>query len=482
MKVLIRLYSVLLRLFPAAFQAAFGAEMREVFTRSLAEARREGILAVLALLLREAVDLPASAMREHVYLLVNGQNPVAAASGASGEVTSLPQSRPPSSLLDAVLSGLPHLLVGSLMAFGPLLQFALGLEDQTSLGGIQIVPRIGLLVLVTCSLIAAIALRGKPWQASWYIYWLILVIAGLQFLTDLTGFNPLRRHGNTVIYFILPLVMAYTLYRVTRASRVAGALAALPLMLLTWFPFMEHSPMHRIDPGWEGLTHLVVWSGGALTAFAIARGLRAGPSVLLALGIAALAGIPYTIIGATQGGILPFDEPGPTPGAMLRIYVPHLVGVSTLVLGPQLARSLREMGLRAGRYGRWAYRLALFGLLLSFAGVLLDGTSNFISDLTPYWLPSLARPFLDVGTPIFVVAFCLLAVLAWKAGSLPGALDAALLITLGFTPFALLPGLPPMELRHWAVTAPVLAAAAGWMGIAVWVVVRQTRIKAKISG
>ncbi len=62
MRMLLALYRALLRLYPPAFRARFGAEMEDVFVAALAEARDP--LAAAALCVRELRDLPAAALAE----------------------------------------------------------------------------------------------------------------------------------------------------------------------------------------------------------------------------------------------------------------------------------------------------------------------------------------------------------------------------------------------------------------------------------
>jgi len=52
-----RLYALLLRLYPAAFRAEFGAEMTAVFTQALADARQRGRSALLTWCGREFTTL-----------------------------------------------------------------------------------------------------------------------------------------------------------------------------------------------------------------------------------------------------------------------------------------------------------------------------------------------------------------------------------------------------------------------------------------
>ncbi len=64
---LVHLYTELLRLYPSDFRAEFGEEMTAVFIEHLTDTTQRGFLALMALCLRELLDLPASLWHEHWY-------------------------------------------------------------------------------------------------------------------------------------------------------------------------------------------------------------------------------------------------------------------------------------------------------------------------------------------------------------------------------------------------------------------------------
>jgi hypothetical protein len=64
-----------------------------------------------------------------------------------------------------------------------------------------------------------------------------------------------------------------------------------------------------------------------------------------------------------MGGTLPFSEPDPSLQEVFRQYLPLLVMVLTIVLGPQLAAKLRIAGYESAKAGgKIFYRLALGGI------------------------------------------------------------------------------------------------------------------------
>ena len=65
LRVLVRLYGLVLELYPRGHREQYGAEMRAVFALTVEAARREGSLAVVRLCVRELHDLPAALYQAH---------------------------------------------------------------------------------------------------------------------------------------------------------------------------------------------------------------------------------------------------------------------------------------------------------------------------------------------------------------------------------------------------------------------------------
>jgi hypothetical protein len=61
-----KIYDFLLRLYPSLFRAEFGEEMRAVFLSRLSDSGREGLLPAAGVCGVELIDLPISAIREHL--------------------------------------------------------------------------------------------------------------------------------------------------------------------------------------------------------------------------------------------------------------------------------------------------------------------------------------------------------------------------------------------------------------------------------
>jgi hypothetical protein len=60
-----KIFAACLGLYPSRFRAEFGGEIREVFSESLRQAERRGLLSVLAVGLREISDLPINVISEY---------------------------------------------------------------------------------------------------------------------------------------------------------------------------------------------------------------------------------------------------------------------------------------------------------------------------------------------------------------------------------------------------------------------------------
>jgi hypothetical protein len=244
------------------------------------------------------------------------------------------------------------------------------------------------------------------WSAGWYIFWLLAVLVPLSLLSNFWDVpNFFYVFVQPLLWAFILIVIAWLLYRLSCQDAVKGILAALPVMGMTWF---LHQEFVRDDL--EGIITLISWLLIAVCAVLILRfnSLRAG--VLLALGANILIGLAYAYEGIYFGGTLNFDAPGANWIQVLRSFLPQWVAISTLVLGPLLARNIREIGFRIQPAGLWMYRLALSGLLLLiFCNVIasmiyttddlrrsLQGKEVFLNTIT--W----------IGLAIFITGFSLL--------------------------------------------------------------------------
>lgn len=86
------LYELLLRLYPRHFRDEFAREMRAVFSESLDQAAKQGILALVGVGLRELIDAPLTLMRVHWF---NWKKKGKATSGSTARFPPVPSSSLP---------------------------------------------------------------------------------------------------------------------------------------------------------------------------------------------------------------------------------------------------------------------------------------------------------------------------------------------------------------------------------------------------
>lgn len=371
------------------------------------------------------------------------------------------------------MGGLPHLLTGLIVGV-PLLLAAAGLPGQGSTQ-VSLLTK-GLGVVFVMAILGSFGWawqQGWPrWAASWYLYWGLapIMAAGVIINRWETG-NTWEKVSALLVQVIIPLAIAYLLYRIARYDRIRGLLAAIPLMMVVWTIYLELVP-----DGPEGVTWVGSWVLAGLAAVGVLRLNRLDAGLALVLGMTLLVGLPYAYLGIYMGGALPFSEPGPSLGAVFKNYVPILALSSSLALGPLLARIFRDLAMGSIPYDAWSYRLALFGLLLLLAVVV--SASYVTTNLERLWgpfpafTPSLGF-LIDLGLLAYTSGFFLLTWIAWRSGVLLGWFTILLifLIPLG-VPMALLFGLPNHIFDSSTLPMPLFfTLELGWMALAAWLVV-----------
>ncbi len=334
----VRLYALLLRLYPRRFHEEFAGEMQAVFSEAINEAARRGRPSLATTFLCEVWDLPGNALREHWS---QQEEPAMSTAMNFDDSTAGPMfDHQPGTWKDAALAGLPHLLV-VVLALLPLGTFK---------NGSTVYPV--WLFILPCFITAALALAwrcGWPrWAASWYVYVGIVVILLPQ-----------------IALFAVPLIIAGWLYWITRRDRIKGLLTATPLMLLFWSPVLEF-----VEPAIHNSIQLGMVLLAGVMAMAIVRLNNVRIGLWLALDASLLTGL-LAAYARTYWHYLPpeYSEP-PTLAALAGRFAPQLLVGSALVIGPLLFWGLWRIGQRSGRVGMLGYRLALGGLVLNLFGNL----------------------------------------------------------------------------------------------------------------
>jgi hypothetical protein len=355
---LIQVYRRLLPLYPARFQAEYAAEMEGVFAQAVGEAARQGRLALARRGWRELRDLPLAVLREH-WRERTGQEGIMKSLLENGLAAAADDGRPGTSLA-AWLAALPHLLVVG--AFSSSLLF--GLEN--ALAGWVVASALG---AVSLGALAGAWRAGWPrWSASWAFYWLVLAVAGLGLGGQALRLVQTQNVYEAALFGLLALVLPAAVYFVARRDRISGLLLGLPLLMAMWMPVLEFVPNAV-----RNVVQPAMWLSLGLVAYTLVRRGSVRLSYGLALGLNLLVGLAVAYSRAYLR-VYPADAPAEVRAAVpvfadfLYWFVPPLAALSTLVVGPVLARALWQLGRLGGALGAWASRLTLAGLLLALLG------------------------------------------------------------------------------------------------------------------
>ena len=440
-----RLYVFLLRLYPVDFQREFSGEMIQVFHEASQQAQGQGLRVLAVFFLKEFIDLPFSLLREHGWILFHKEarmsGTVNLQTNVGGMSAGLGFSEPPSSWKEILLAGLPYLAV-AYSGLATLLS-GLGLVPPKSLflPILSGVLAVGMLLAALGTFIFAWRKHWPRWSAGWYGFWFLAALAPVGLLMNLWDLpNFFYVFVQPLLWFVILMGIAWFLYRLSCQDAIKGVLAALPFMGLTWF---IHQEFVRDDL--EGAVTLVSWLLVALAAAAILRLNNLKVSVLLALGTNILIGLAYAFEGIYFGGTLNFDAPGPNGIQVLRSFLPHWVTVSTLVIGPLLARHYRKIGYRLQPLGLWLYRLVLLGLLLILTSNIMGMFVYTDGQLRAYLQggEQILNILAWVGLAVFSVGFGLFSRKAVQEKVIKKPLILPLLGLLSlFVPFGLMFGLP----------------------------------------
>lgn len=194
-RLFIFLYQQLLQVYPRSFRAEFGAEMEAVYDDLLADARRQGIMAVVSLVCRELAHAPGAILRAHCWACMH----TAQRTGRSPwGVLLLPEIDPQvverdgrHSRLQAALELLPFVLSGALLL---LLTYA---ENPGAQPGLQrqLEPlRAMAIFLATPASLLGLA-RGLPrWTYPW--------------LGFLAGYSAFVAHHLHMLWFFAATLLA----------------------------------------------------------------------------------------------------------------------------------------------------------------------------------------------------------------------------------------------------------------------------------
>ncbi len=417
-------YSLTLKLYPLPFQERFCGEMEEVFRAGLAAAQKQG--RSFTFILRELFHLPANLVNVYMWSMREGKGRPVAISNVGGGSTS-GVSLPGEGWGSSVLSGLPHILMGIVI-------ISSAIAESGALTSLDLQAAIFAAILLGV-VIYNIAKGWKRWSASWLFYLFFIGLIGLSRVMNLLSVSISEENYwlyNLAQVTLIPLLLAYILYKVACKDRLRGLLAAIPLMAVVWTYFLEFVPALPRSLAWGWIFLLAFIASGL-----ILRTKNFISALGLALAVPLIGGIPFAYLGVYQGGTLPFSEPGPSLAEAFRQYLPFVVSVLALVLGPQLAVKLRSIGYDSGKFGgKVYYRLALGGIVLGFVWSLLQW-ADFSSE--SHIASSILQAILISAIVVFLIGFILLARATYQNNASSG--DNSRLLELGalFLPLLFIP-------------------------------------------
>jgi len=363
---LLKFYSVMLRLYPRQFRHDFATEMQMVFGDALGSARQKGKLAVLRLFGREARELPRALAREHWQAVREGEGAMAksihSVSGASENNLEFVETHPRGwgEIFLAMLFFILFLLVDVV----PMLLVESGLLTWGDIGIKVVIISLAVLLIGAILLVFYLAWRKNwpAWSATWFLSFVtapLILVYGLSYLLFKNG--DYIRQG-PALYFIFPAIVAVVLYTATRRIPLHGLLASLPVLyLLWWVNNMESVP----DP----IEIAVMVPSIILICLVIAYLLRRGnwrTGLIAVLATNLVVGYLFSYAGIYHGGTLPLQclARGPSLVEVVRSLIPQYLATGAILLGPLFAWNIRQAGRSTGWIGRAGYHLALAGLLL----------------------------------------------------------------------------------------------------------------------
>ena len=480
---LLWLYRQALGLFPGSFRHEFEDEMTEVVRQASEQAGAQGRLAWLEFWLREFGTLPACLAREHWMAITQTEAEMSAQPALQGGNDQAPPAKagfPLARPRDLFLTALPHLLVGLLLCLAELGVLGNLLPKGSPLA----VPATIVFWLVVIGgllwvFISAWRSGWPGWSGAWLTYIGVLAFAGLGALTMVVGWEDGLNRSN-IFYLVLAALVSFGLYRITRGNALHGVLAGLTVVAVTGIPSFEFVP-----PGLKAGVAAFGWLALTLTSVLVLRAGTLPRSLPLAILGSLLILLPFAWVGIYHGGMLYFDAPGPSWVQVLRVGLPLFSLATCLLLGPQLARQLRQLEKADQVKHLWRYRLALLGELSLLAGVVFMVWQHTSDDV--HKVPEVATYLLAAGFLLLGLGTGLVVLLARR---LPGRVWAGgLYLALLGLPWALLASLPgpveyfarttgkfPLALTHYPEFGLHLSALF-WALLAAWVILSGERSK-----
>lgn len=477
-----RVYAFFLCLYPAHFRQQYSQPMAQVFGDCcLAAQHRNGLAGLAGAWLNALVDFVISVFKE--YLAETRLKRAAAMDGLSHMLTGrfemgiwaldFDQEDKPGSWRDALLAALPFAFF-LLAAFLPELLIAFGvkspfLESYYAKGVGIVLGGLGIPVLLAAIYYARKA--GYPrWFGTWVMFVLVPVIAGFTALGKAVG--PDVQDIYDVFFAILPLAIAYLLYRAARKDLLSGLLACLPMLLVLWYLNMEF-----IQPTARIILEICMWLLAGVTAAVIIRIGRLRTGLWIWLGLNLVVGLAVSLSASLFHQ--PISELLPVVWSrVLRDFVFFFITVSTVLIGPQIAARLRRMALPFGKPGMRAYRLVLLGVLLLLTYLVAHFAANgivggIVKTIFYHHRLTLAL-FVGLGITSYLLGIAWLWLLAARQDNLPGWGQSILLLMVPLClPLVTTQELSPLGSYGvgWIIDITLATAYVlhlGWLAAALW--------------
>jgi len=279
----------------------------------------------------------------------------------------------PDSWKQALLAGLPHVLMGIFMSLVYILdayEFVTAGKNLADVVGITLV--VFLIILLGFVLIIAKRTGWPTWVASWYPYAGLLIILPLLWIVQQVNVSdPIHW-----MMLVMPPLLALVLYWVARRDRIKEVLIALPVVTILSGALLEF-----FSPEVNVALDLWGWILTAVAAVMIVRlnNWRLGVWIFMALCI--LISITSALAYVYLNNIPLEHAPDKNIYEVVRYILPQFFTYSILVLGPQLVCLLRELGKRSGPMGMPGFHLIFWGLLIT---MICISVANFVSQPSNY--------------------------------------------------------------------------------------------------
>jgi len=360
---LVRLYQLFLAAYPAGFRGEFKSEMQAAFDDQITSIGDGQQGSLLGAILHELQELPLAIVREYWLLIRNWSE-----EAVMGDVIrsqwapedakpSLENGTQPDTWKDALLAGVPHLILTVLLIAVPLIT---RYQDGSPLLRIIEITTLVFIWSLVGVLVVGLFIawrKGWPrWAASYYFYGFVLAAAPLLLLTQNRGFD-----SYLMLFYLLVLVVL--IYTVTRRDAIKGLLMITPIAILSWFSLLEFIPSE-----FRTTIQVSMLLVTALAAIVIARygSWRIGIWTIIVASI--VVGLPISYYRTYHHNIPPEYADPATIAMFTGIYTQALFWSGVLVIAPLLLWVFWELAKRSGYSGVLGFQLLFAGLLLNFIG------------------------------------------------------------------------------------------------------------------